>query len=59
MIVEGNSVLTNEAGWVGITTNVAGLWSPPVAVETGAGSPVSVTVPMRRPARAAASCAFG
>lgn len=45
MIVEGNSVLTNEAGWVGITTNVAGLWSPPVAVETGAGSPVSVTVP--------------
>ncbi len=45
LIVEGNSVLTNEAGWVGITTNVAGLWSPPVAVETGAGSPVSVTVP--------------
>ena len=45
LIVEGNSVLTNEAGWVGIATNVAGLWSPPVAVESGAGSPVSVTVP--------------
>ena len=27
------------------TTNLGGAWFPPVAVETGSGSPVSVTVP--------------
>ena len=45
LIVEGSSVLTNDAGWVGITTNLGGAWFPPVAVETGSGSPVSVSVP--------------
>lgn len=45
ILVEGNDEVANEAGWVGIATNVAGVWSPPVAVETGIGSPLSVRVP--------------
>ncbi len=37
--------LTNPSGWVGLVTNVAGVWNPPaLVVETGATNPVSVTV---------------
>jgi autotransporter-associated beta strand protein len=45
LIVEASAGLTNDASWVGIATNVAGVWSPPVAVETGVVSPLSVQVP--------------
>lgn len=44
LIVEGSASLTNDLGWVGIATNIAGTWFPPVAIETGSSSPVSVTV---------------
>lgn len=41
--VEGSFAATNGADWVGIATNSAGVWSPS-QTETGAGSPVNVTV---------------
>jgi len=44
LIVEASDSLANHATWTGITTNKLGVWNPPVAVETGAGSPVQVRV---------------
>jgi len=44
-VVQGSDSVANNAVWVGIATNTGGVWSPPVAVETGSGNPVSVRVP--------------
>lgn len=44
IVVEASSSLANNAVWTGITTNTAGSWNPPLAVETGSGSPVQVSV---------------
>lgn len=45
LVVQGSDSVANNATWVGIATNTAGVWNPPVAVETGSGNPVSVRVP--------------
>lgn len=44
-IVEDGDAATNGAAWTGIATNAFGLWGGATnVIETGTGSPVSVTV---------------
>ena len=45
LIVEGSFAATNGADWVGIATNIGGLWGGATNVtESGLGSPVNVSV---------------
>jgi hypothetical protein len=41
--VEGCEAATNDSAWMGIATNVGGVWSPSQP-ESGTGTPVSVSI---------------
>lgn len=45
LLVEAGSAVTNGAEWTAVATNALGLWSgPATVVESGTGTPVTVTV---------------
>ncbi len=44
LYVEGRYVATNDAAWIGIATNIAGIgWNSTNVIERGSGTPVTVT----------------